>query len=276
MTRSRFCRSFKEVLKTANWQPSRNWLWMTYPSRGALFLESRRLAYTGSFMQLHLFMPKTNESLMPCQPTLTKSSEDSIPTVKPFHSGICSRSLSCGHLPEDKNYTQGKKDTPSASTKTVSQLSHVDAEGHARMVDVSAKRDTVRVAMATAVVYLGPKAFELVKEDKIAKGDVLTVAQLAGIMACKLTPSLIPLCHNIQITHSKVNLELDDEKCSVHITGVVNSVGRTGVEMECLTAVSVAALTVYDMCKAVSRDIVISDIKLVQKSGGDSGDYIHP
>ncbi|KAJ7357860.1 Molybdenum cofactor synthesis protein 1 [Desmophyllum pertusum] len=142
------------------------------------------------------------------------------------------------------------------------------------MVNVGAKKDSNRLAVATAMVYLGPEAFHLVKENKIRKGDVLTVAQLAGIMASKLTPNLIPLCHNIHITHAEVNLELDESKFAVRITGSVNCVGRTGVEMESLTAVTVAALTVYDMCKAVSRDIVISDIKLVKKTGGKSGDYV--
>ncbi len=155
-----------------------------------------------------------------------------------------------------------------------SKLSHVDSQGHAQMVDVGVKKDSSRLAVATAVVYLGAEAFRLVKENKIHKGDVLTVAQLAGIMASKLTPNLIPLCHNIHITHAEVNLELDENKFAVNITGSVNSVGRTGVEMESLTAVTVAALTVYDMCKAVSRDIVISDIKLVKKVGGKSGDYV--
>lgn len=142
------------------------------------------------------------------------------------------------------------------------------------MMDVGAKAESNRLAMATAVVNLGAEAFNLLKENKISKGNVLTVAQLAGIMASKQTPNLIPLCHNIHITHAEVNLELNEEKFAVNITGSVNSVGRTGVEMESLTAVTVAALTVYDMCKAVSHDIVISDIKLLKKVGGNSGDYI--
>ena len=153
-------------------------------------------------------------------------------------------------------------------------LSHVDNQGHAQMVDVGAKVESNRLAMATAAVYLGPEAFRLLKENKIKKGNVLTVAQLAGIMASKQTPNLIPLCHNIHITHAEVNLELNEDKFAVNITGSVNSVGKTGVEMESLTAVTVAALTVYDMCKAVSHDIVISDIKLLKKVGGKSGDYV--
>jgi len=152
-------------------------------------------------------------------------------------------------------------------------LSHVDNQGCAQMVDVGAKAESKRLAVATAVVNLGAEAFHLLKENKISKGNVLTVAQLAGIMASKQTPNLIPLCHNIHITHAEVNLELNEDKFAVNITGSVNSVGRTGVEMESLTAVTVAALTVYDMCKAVSHDIVISDIKLLKKVGGKSGDY---
>ena len=185
---------------------------------------------------------------------------------------ICKTSVSSVH--QDKNSAEFRKDCDSQSTQTVPKLSHVDSEGHAQMVDVGAKKDSSRIATATAVVYLGPEAFHLVKDNKIGKGNVLTVAQLAGIMACKSTPSLIPLCHNIHITHSEVNLELDDERYAVFITGTVNSVGKTGVEMESLTAVTIAALTVYDMCKAVSRDIVISDVKLVRKRGGKSGDYV--
>lgn len=177
---------------------------------------------------------------------------------------------------QENNTVTLKKDTNSQLSDFMSKLSHIDSSGRAQMVDVGAKKDTSRIAVASAKVYLGPEAFHLVKENKIQKGDVLTVAQLAGIMACKLTANLIPLCHNISITNSKVNLELDDENFTVCITGSVNSVGKTGVEMESLTAVTIAALTVYDMCKAVSREIVISDIKLLRKSGGKSGDYLAP
>ena len=190
-----------------------------------------------------------------------------------FHRYFCSRGTGSRH--EEQKSVKFVQDTNSQSTQASPKLSHVDTEGHARMVDIGSKGDTNRVAMAMAMVHLGPESFSLVKENKIVKGDVLTVAQLAGIMACKLTPSLIPLCHNIQITHSEVNLELDEENFAVCITGTVNSVGKTGVEMESLTAVTIAALTVYDMCKAVSRDIVISDVKLVRKSGGKSGDYVN-
>jgi len=164
--------------------------------------------------------------------------------------------------------------SPDGKTETHKlNLTHVDNQGRAQMVDVGAKAESNRLAVATAVVELGAEAFHLLKENKISKGNVLTVAQLAGIMASKQTPNIIPLCHNIHITHAEVNLELNEDNFAVNITGSVNSFGRTGVEMESLTAVTVAALTVYDMCKAVSHDIVISDIKLLKKVGGRSGDY---
>ena len=237
---------------------------------------SIRQAHPASISPFCSFTSKTKKlsvNFPPWPPMLSRN-----PSIveKSFLSYICSKAFSSGHESKYKNSTQFRDNTLSACVDSVSQLSHVDAEGHARMVNVGGKENTSRVATATGIVYLGRKTFDLVKANKVAKGDVLTVAQMAGIMASKLTPSLIPLCHNIQITHAKVDLELDDEKFAVHITATVTSVGRTGVEMESLTAVSVAALTIYDMCKAVSHDIVISDIKLVQKSGGKSGDYIHP
>ena len=196
--------------------------------------------------------------------------------VYTLSSHLCFSSKGESNNFQENNTVTLKKDTNSQLSDFMSKLSHIDSSGRAQMVDVGAKKDTSRIAVASAKVYLGPEAFHLVKENKIQKGDVLTVAQLAGIMACKLTANLIPLCHNISITNSKVNLELDDENFTVCITGSVNSVGKTGVEMESLTAVTIAALTVYDMCKAVSREIVISDIKLLRKSGGISGDYLAP
>lgn len=153
------------------------------------------------------------------------------------------------------------------------RLTHIDNEGAASMVEVKEKPETVRIATAKGTVYLGEQAFQLVQENKIKKGDVLTTAQLAGIMASKSTSTLIPLCHNIPITRADVRLTLNSEKNAVDIVSTVSTVGRTGVEMEALTAVSVAALTVYDMCKAVSRDMVIGDVRLVHKSGGKSGNF---
>eukprot|EP00041_Stephanoeca_diplocostata_P012194 m.203538 g.203538 ORF g.203538 m.203538 type:complete len:677 (+) comp18852_c0_seq1:192-2222(+) len=155
-------------------------------------------------------------------------------------------------------------------------LTHVDAGGRASMVDVGDKAQTTRVAVACGRVLLGPTAFALVRDNQLAKGDVLTVAQLAGIMGAKHTAALIPLCHNLFLSKVSVELELDPVTHAISITGTAKCHGQTGVEMEALTAVSVAALTCYDMCKAVSHDIVISDVQLVSKRGGKSGDYDAP
>ncbi|CAL8471602.1 g11144 [Coccomyxa elongata] len=141
------------------------------------------------------------------------------------------------------------------------------------MVDVGQKASSSRVAVASGRVHLGYEAFSLVQANQMQKGDVVTVAQLAGIMGAKQTSLLIPLCHNIPLSKVGVNLRLDPENNSVSITGEASTTGQTGVEMEALTAVSVAALTVYDMCKAVSKDICITDIRLEAKSGGQSGTY---
>lgn len=154
-----------------------------------------------------------------------------------------------------------------------STLTHTDAAGKASMVDVGHKPVTTRTAIAEAWITLGQTAFALVEENKMKKGDVLTVAQLAGICGSKHTSLLIPLCHPIPISHAKVSLELVKERHAVKITAQVSTTGQTGVEMEALTAASVAALTVYDMCKAVTHDMVISDIALVKKTGGVRGDY---
>ncbi|XP_077997873.1 molybdenum cofactor biosynthesis protein 1-like [Glandiceps talaboti] len=153
------------------------------------------------------------------------------------------------------------------------KLTHTDETGKAKMVDVSHKPTTTRVAMATGEIFLGVDVFQLVQDNKMKKGDVLNVAQLAGIMAAKNTSSLIPLCHNIPITKVEVNTQLCDERHSIIITATVKTCGMTGVEMEALTAVSVAALTIYDMCKAVTQDMIISDIKLVSKTGGQRGEF---
>ena len=152
-------------------------------------------------------------------------------------------------------------------------LTHTDISGKLNMVDIGAKLDTDRIAVAMATIKLGEKAYDLVKNNKSKKGDVLTVAQIAGITAAKQTSTLIPLCHNIPLSNVKVNLELVQESWSVIITSLAKTYGKTGVEMEAIMAATVAAVTVYDMCKAVSRDMVISDIKLVKKTGGMRGDY---
>jgi cyclic pyranopterin phosphate synthase len=152
-------------------------------------------------------------------------------------------------------------------------LSHFDAGGNARMVDVGAKGETERVAVANATVLMQPATLALIRDKKAAKGDVLAVAQLAGIMAAKRTSELIPLCHPLSLSAVEVKLSLDADRHSVEIEATCKLKGRTGVEMEALTAASVAALTVYDMCKAVDRGMVISDVKLVHKSGGKSGTF---
>jgi len=156
--------------------------------------------------------------------------------------------------------------------KTVAKgLTHIDAAGRPRMVDISQKSDTQREAVAKGVVRMQAATFQLLKRGGTAKGDVLSVAQLAGIMAAKQTPNLIPLCHPILIGDIKVEFNLDEAGNSVEITTTVKSMGKTGVEMEALTATAVAALTIYDMCKAVDRSIRIENIRLVKKSGGKSG-----
>lgn len=159
---------------------------------------------------------------------------------------------------------------------TQAQLTHTDAQGRATMVDVGGKVPTCRTATARATVNLGPTAFRLLRDNQLAKGDALVVAQLAGIMASKQTSALIPLCHPLPLDHASVTFDLDEPQNTVVITATCRTTGRTGVEMEALTAVSVAALTVYDMCKAVSHDIIITDVKLVSKTGGKRDFLRHP
>lgn len=168
----------------------------------------------------------------------------------------------------------------STTTKSISimpetsVLSHVDSRGSVKMVDVSDKSNSSRTAVANGRVVVGERAFELIRENKIQKGDVLTLAQIAGIMGAKNTSKLIPLCHDVPLKGVDVELTLDEETHSVQIRAYAKSVGPTGVEMEALTAVSIAALTVYDMCKSVSKGIEITGIHLVAKTGGQSGDYL--
>lgn len=151
------------------------------------------------------------------------------------------------------------------------ELTHINEEGRARMVDVSSKEDTAREGVACSSINMKPSTLEKIKEGTISKGDVLAVAQVAGIMAAKNTSSIIPMCHPIMISGSDISFRLDFEKNKVDIIATVKNTGKTGVEMEALTAVSVAALTIYDMCKAIDREMVISDIMLLKKSGGKSG-----
>lgn len=152
--------------------------------------------------------------------------------------------------------------------------SHVDAHGNVMMVDVSEKNITERTAVAEGRIAMSQEALEAVKQRAFAKGDVLTVAQLAGIMGSKRTADLIPLCHPLPLSNSKVTLEMTDT--GVHAVCTVKTCGRTGVEMEALTGVSVALLTVYDMCKSMDKGMEISGIRLLKKSGGKSGDYVRP
>ena len=155
----------------------------------------------------------------------------------------------------------------------MSGFTHFDEQGKARMVDVSGKAATERVATARGRVRLQPETLALIEQGQVAKGDVLSVARLAGIMGAKRTPDLIPLCHPLALSAVSVDLTLDRTGPAIEISATCRLVGRTGVEMEALTAVAVAALTVYDMCKAVDRGMVLTDIRLVHKSGGKSGDW---
>jgi len=157
--------------------------------------------------------------------------------------------------------------------QNMEDFTHFNDQGRAKMVDVGDKPGTVRTATAAASVLVSPETFELIKSGGMKKGDVLTVAQVAGIMGAKRTPDIIPMCHPIAITGIDMDLSLDEEKHSVEIRATVSCKGRTGVEMEALTAASVAALTVYDMCKAVQKDMVISEVKLLDKTGGVHGDF---
>ncbi len=152
-------------------------------------------------------------------------------------------------------------------------LSHIDEAGRARMVDVGAKDDTARVAVARGRIVMQPETLRLLGAGQIAKGNVLTTAQVAGIMAAKRTHELIPMCHPLLLTDIAVELEPDADNNAVEITATVQTTGKTGVEMEALTAVSVAGLTVYDMCKAVDRGMRLDAVRLVSKSGGAGGDW---
>lgn len=153
-------------------------------------------------------------------------------------------------------------------------LTHFDAAGRARMVDVSEKADTNRVALARGRVRMRPETLRRIKEGTIAKGDVLAVAQVAGVMAAKRAWELIPMCHPLLLTGVELAFELDEEESAVRVAATVKTTGKTGVEMEALAAVSVAALTIYDMCKAIDRGMVIEEVRLARKSGGKSGEFV--
>ena len=152
-------------------------------------------------------------------------------------------------------------------------FTHFNEQGRAKMVDVGEKPVSVRTAVAAGRVLVNEETFALIKSGGMKKGDVLTVAQIAGVMGAKRTPDLIPMCHPILIDGINLELTLDEQRRSVEITASVSCAGRTGVEMEALTAVGTAALTVYDMCKAVQKDMVITDIRLLRKTGGVHGEF---
>ena len=155
----------------------------------------------------------------------------------------------------------------------MAEFTHLDSKGRARMVDVSGKAATGRVAVAAGRIVMSPETLAKIREGGVGKGDVLSVARLAGIMGAKRTSDLIPLCHPLPLSSVKVELSLDPDASAVDITATCKVVGPTGVEMEALTAVSLAALTIYDMCKALDRGMRIGDIRLIHKSGGKSGTY---
>lgn len=154
------------------------------------------------------------------------------------------------------------------------EFTHFDEKGNARMVDVSDKDVTAREAVAVGTIRVSEAVFQAVMNKEIKKGDVLTVAQVAGIMGAKQTSSLIPMCHLLNLTHASLTFRLLPEICGIEASCTVRTEGKTGVEMEALTGVSVALLTIYDMCKAVDRRMVMGDIHLVEKSGGKSGDFV--
>ena len=158
--------------------------------------------------------------------------------------------------------------------KKTKKFSHFDQAGNAHMVDVSHKTETARLAVAAGEISMSAECFQLIQKSGIAKGDVLGVARLAGIMAAKKVDDLIPLTHPLPITRADIDFELDEKKSTISIHASVGITGKTGVEMEALTAVSIAALTIYDMCKAVDKGMIINNIRLLSKSGGKSGDYI--
>ena len=156
----------------------------------------------------------------------------------------------------------------------MSSFTHIDEKGQVRMVDVTAKKPTERTAVAGGMISMNSETFELIENQKVKKGNVLETARIAGIMAAKKTAELIPMCHPLNITHIQVDFSPDATKPCIGIEATVRAIDQTGVEMEAITAVSVAALTVYDMCKASDKEMTISKIQLLKKTGGKSGTYV--
>lgn len=152
-------------------------------------------------------------------------------------------------------------------------LTHINEKGYAKMVDISEKNDTQRTATAVATINVGKKALDKIKNGQVKKGDVLSVAQVAGIMGAKNTPLNIPMCHQINLVGCDLEFEIDEENNDIKIYATCKSLGKTGVEMEALNSCSIAALTIYDMCKAIDKKMVIKNIYLLEKTGGKSGDF---
>ncbi|MDC0626694.1 cyclic pyranopterin monophosphate synthase MoaC [Methylophilaceae bacterium] len=152
-------------------------------------------------------------------------------------------------------------------------LTHLDTNGNATMVDISNKKTTTRTALASGVIHITPEILEAIKKDSIKKGNVFTVAKIAGINSAKMTESIIPLCHQIPLDYIDINFDLQEENLIIEVLASVKTSHKTGVEMEALVAVNASLLTVYDMCKGVSKDMQITDIKLLKKTGGKSGDW---
>jgi cyclic pyranopterin phosphate synthase len=173
----------------------------------------------------------------------------------------------------DAGKPQDSNANPEGAVRDASSLTHVDGRGHAQMVDVGGKAVTAREARAEARVTLQPATLSLIRDNRAAKGDVLAVARVAGILAAKRTDDLIPLCHSLGLSSVTVDFRLVEQPPEVRIVTTVRTEGKTGVEMEALTAAAVAGLTIYDMCKAVDRDMTISGVRLTYKSGGRSGTY---
>ncbi len=156
----------------------------------------------------------------------------------------------------------------------MSDFTHINEQGRAKMVDITAKDDTARVAIAKAIIKMEPTTLSTIISGGIKKGDVLGVAQVAGIMGAKQTANIIPMCHPLILSGVDINFDIDEENSEIIIKAIVKTTGKTGVEMEALSAVSIAALTIYDMCKAIDRWMEIKEIKLIEKSGGKSGHLI--
>lgn len=175
------------------------------------------------------------------------------------------RALSLSQLPVRKGVV--------AMDEEKKMLNHFDEEGRAHMVDVGAKKDSERIAIAQGCISMKREAYFLMKSGRAKKGDVLGIARIAGIMAAKKTSELIPLCHNIVLQHVSIEFDFDDARARTRVRAEVRSTGKTGVEMESLTAVSVSLLTIYDMCKSMDKGMHISDVELVRKEGGKSGVY---